>query len=299
MQTEKDAAVMAPTTLNNAPQTAPGDVHSTAFTVTLENFEGPFDLLLSLISRRKLDITDIALATVTDEFLQYISALFDAETTKALDQASDFLVTAATLLDLKAARLLPQPRVASEEDIALLEARDLLFARLLQYRAYRDVAEILSEKYESEAQKFPRSVALEPQFAQALPELVFTTTPEEFARIAAVALSKSAFDAEQETKTQASTFDHLREPLTTIAREEQVIIQHLSNGQAATFYDVIAGSGEFEIAVVRFLAVLELFRRGVVDIDVSGGAANFSMALTKAPSAFESNNESVQEGSES
>lgn len=244
-----------------------GDVYSAEFTLTLANFEGPFDLLLSLISRRKLDITDVALAEVTDEFLHFISALFDAKAENALDTASDFLVTAATLLDLKAARLLPQPSVKSEEDIALLEARDLLFARLLQYRAYREVTSILSDKYADEAQRFPRDVTLEPQFAQVLPELVFEISPEEFAHIAANALKIYRVGEDQQVSQDMGSrgvLEHLREPLTTIAAEETFIVEYLQSNQESTFSQLIDGSSEFEVAVFRFLALLELLKNGTV-----------------------------------
>src|SRR5487761_1233963 len=129
------------------------------FEVHLDVFEGPFDLLLALISKHKLDITEVALSQVTDEFIAYIrqrSGGWD------LDQVSYFLVVAATLLDLKAARLLPSGEVEDEEDLALLEARDLLFARLLQYRAYKEVAAIFAARMAAETQRHPRRVPLEP-----------------------------------------------------------------------------------------------------------------------------------------
>ena len=157
-----------------------------AFEVHLDVFEGPFDLLLGLISKHKLDITEVSLSKVTDEFIAYIrqrSGSWD------LDQVSYFLVVAATLLDLKAARLLPAGEVEDEEDLALLEARDLLFARLLQYRAYKEVAAVFAGRMAAAARRFPRRVPLEPRFAGLLPELLFTIGPREFAAIAARALA--------------------------------------------------------------------------------------------------------------
>ena len=149
------------------------------------NFEGPFDLLLQLISKHKLDVTEVALSRVTDEFMAHIRAMgpdWD------LDQTTEFLVVAATLLDLKAARLLPAAEVEDEEDLALLEARDLLFARLLQYRAYKQVAAIFAERLEAEARRHPRTVGLEPQHAELLPEVVLSIGPEGFARLAVKAM---------------------------------------------------------------------------------------------------------------
>lgn len=266
----------APTTIIN--QQGKSAENTPGFTLTLQNFEGPFDLLLSLISRRKLDITDVALAEVTDEFLHYINQLFESQIDIALDQASDFLVTAATLLDLKAARLLPRGQVESEEDVALLEARDLLFARLLQYRAYRDVAGILAERYESEAQRFPRDVALEPQFAQVLPDLVFETTPEEFAEIAAKALSSSHFEDEPHENLAQVELGHLHQPLTTIADEENFIVQRLAENSQESFSNLIRGCGKFEIAVYRFLAVLELIRNGAVEVTQANPLGEISVS---------------------
>jgi segregation and condensation protein A len=118
----------------------------TPFEVHLDNFEGPFDLLLGLIAKHKLDITEIALASVTDEFIAHIRRAQEAETDWDLGQASEFLLVAATLLDIKAARLLPQTSVTDDEDFALIEARDLLFARLLQYRAFKDIAKAFAER---------------------------------------------------------------------------------------------------------------------------------------------------------
>ncbi|MEO9140062.1 MAG: ScpA family protein, partial [Jatrophihabitans sp.] len=123
------------------PPTAAALVGDGAFRVRLDNFEGPFDLLLNLISRRQLDVTEVSLSQVTDEFIAYLGAM----DTYDLGKATEFLVVAATLLDLKAARLLPAAEVEDEEDLALLEARDLLFARLLQYRAYKLAAAHLQE----------------------------------------------------------------------------------------------------------------------------------------------------------
>ena len=137
-------------------------------------FEGPFDLLLGLISKHKLDITEVALSQVTDEFIAYIRARAEAWD---LDQASYFLVVAATLLDLKAARLLPAGEVEDEEDLALLEARDLLFARLLQYRAYKEVAAVFAGRMAVQGRRFPRRVPMEPQFAELLPEVAARPRP--------------------------------------------------------------------------------------------------------------------------
>src|SRR5690625_6075119 len=145
------------------------------FEVNLEVFSGPFDLLLSLISKHRLDITEVALAQVTDEFISFV-----ADRDWPLEESSEFLVIAATLLDLKAARLLPAGEIEDPEDLARLEARDLLFARLLQYRAFREVADQFHEQFENLRGWYPRGVALEPWVAKLLPELVWSVELEAF-----------------------------------------------------------------------------------------------------------------------
>lgn len=159
---------------------------ASGFEVHLENFEGPFDLLLALIAKHKLDITEIALSVVTDEFISHIRALADSWD---LDLASFFLVVAATLLDLKAARLLPSGEVEDEEDLALLEARDLLFARLLQYRAYKEAAAMLAGQMAAQDRRFPRRVPIEPRYANLLPEVLLGLGAAQFAAVAARVLA--------------------------------------------------------------------------------------------------------------
>ena len=235
-----------------APQPPPAG----AFQVHLDVFEGPFDLLLALISKHKLDITEIALSSVTDEFIAYIRALADAWD---LDQASYFLVVAATLLDLKAARLLPAGEVDDEEDLALLEARDLLFARLLQYRAYKEVAAVLAAKMAVQGRRFARRVAMEPQFASLLPEVLLGLGPGQFAAIAARALAPRL-------PPTVST-DHLHIPRTSVREQTEILSMRLRDLRRATFRQLTADcGGTFEV-VARFLAVLELYRDSRVTLD--------------------------------
>src|SRR5271165_3643919 len=200
------------TDLTGDPDSADSAARSGAFQVHLDVFEGPFDLLLALISKHKLDITEVALSQVTDEFIAYISQRSDGWD---LDQVSYFLVVAATLLDLKAARLLPSGEVEDEEDLALLEARDLLFARLLQYRAYKEAAAIFAGRMAVAARRFPRRVPLEPRFAQLLPEVLFTLGPQEFAALAARVLTPR--------KPPTVSVDHIHQAFVSI-REQAVFI---------------------------------------------------------------------------
>lgn len=235
--------------LTSGPGDGPQAKSGGGFQVHLDVFEGPFDLLLALIGKHKLDITEIALSAVTDEFISYIGALADRWD---LDQASYFLVVAATLLDLKAARLLPSGEVDDEEDLALLEARDLLFARLLQYRAYKAVAAILSGHLASESRKFARRVPMEPRFAALLPEVLIGLGPEQFAAIAAAVLAPRA--------APVVSTAHLHAPLTTVAEQAAILTIKLRRLGRASFRELSRDcEGTYEI-VARFLAVLELFR---------------------------------------
>ncbi|MFF8615577.1 segregation and condensation protein A [Streptomyces sp. NPDC015350] len=226
------------------------------FTVRLANFEGPFDLLLQLISKHKLDVTEVALSKVTDEFMAHIRAMgpdWD------LDQTTEFLVVAATLLDLKAARLLPTAEVEDEADLALLEARDLLFARLLQYRAYKRIAEIFSERLESEGRRFPRTVGLEPHHAELLPEVAIGIGAEGFARLAVKAM-------QPRPKPQVYV-DHIHAPLVSVREQAGIVVARLREAGEATFRALTEDAPDTLTVVARFLALLELYREKAVALD--------------------------------
>jgi len=216
-------------------------------------FEGPFDLLLALISKHKLDITEVALSQVTDEFIGYIR---DRSGSWDLDQVSYFLLVAATLLDLKAARLLPSGEVEDEEDLALLEARDLLFARLLQYRAYKEVAALFAGRMAAAALRFPRRVPLEPRFAQLLPEVLLTIGPLEFAKIAARALTPKV--------APTVSVEHIHQPFVSIREQAVLIAARLKDLGRASFRQLAGGAGTNYEIVASFLALLELYREDVV-----------------------------------
>jgi segregation and condensation protein A len=238
----------------------PGDASQAqpmgAFEVHLDVFEGPFDLLLGLISKHKLDITEVALSQVTDEFIAFIRARADGWD---LDQASYFLVVAATLLDLKAARLLPAGEVEDEEDLALLEARDLLFARLLQYRAYKEVAAVFAGRMTIQARRFARRVPVEPRFAQLLPEVLLGLGPAEFAAIAARTLAPRPVPV-------VST-EHIHAPLTSVREQAAILAAQLGRLGRATFRRLTSDcAGTYEV-VARFLALLELYREGNVSFE--------------------------------
>lgn len=236
--------------------TISGEGRVAGFSVHLENFDGPFDLLLQLISRHRMDITDVAIATVTDEFIAYIRELEKTEEGWKLDQATEFLVVAATLLDLKAARLLPSGEVDDEEDLALLEARDLLFARLLQYRAFKEVAGIIANRIGEQEKSFPRAVALDPAFSTLLPEVLIGVTPERFAAIANRVLAPK-------TEPTLST-EHIHRPLVSVAAEAVKVVNALRRNKTMTFRALIADSENTLVVVARFLSLLELYREGSV-----------------------------------
>ena len=235
---------------------APQAQGSSGFEVHLDVFEGPFDLLLGLISKHKLDITEVALSQVTDEFIAFIRARAEGWD---LDQASYFLVVAATLLDLKAARLLPAGEVEDEEDLALLEARDLLFARLLQYRAYKEVAATFAGQMAVQGRWFARRVPMEPRFAQLLPEVLLGLGPAEFARIAALTLAPRP--------APVVAIDHIHVPRTSVREQAGILAGRLRTLGRATFAELTADcAGTYEV-VARFLALLDLFQTGNVSFE--------------------------------
>ncbi|GAB2486898.1 hypothetical protein GCM10027030_21140 [Luteococcus sediminum] len=236
---------------DTAQVTAPGQA-SGGFTVVLDNFEGPFDLLLQLIGRHKLDVTEVALSRVTDEFIAHVKAggeVWD------LEQTSSFLLVAATLLDLKAARLLPQGEVADEEDLALLEARDLLFARLLQYRAFKLVSASFAERMADQARRFARPGGLEPRFAGLLPEVHIVADPEQLARIAARALTPE--------RPPEVSLEHLHGSTVSVREQAQLVADRLRRQGTLTFR-ALTGDADRITTVARFLALLELYRNRAI-----------------------------------
>jgi len=233
-----------------ATEPAPG------FEVRLDNFEGPFDLLLSLISKHKLDITEVALSQVTDEFIAHVRAAGPAWD---LEQTTSFLLVASTLLDLKAARLLPQGDVEDEEDLALLEARDLLFARLLQYRAFKQVAAVLDTRLAGESKRHARAVGLEERFATLLPEVLIGIGLEQFAALAAKAM-------EPKPVLEVS-LHHIHAAQVSVREQATLVVERLRRSGTMTFRALCGDSPDTLTTVARFLSLLELFREGAVAFD--------------------------------
>ena len=234
--------------------TATGEVDegSVDFRVSLDNFDGPFDLLLSLIAKRQMDITEIALGAVTSEFIKFVN---DMDGPEELEKASQFLVVAATLLDMKVVGLLPQGDYVDADDVRVLEARDLLFARLLEYRAFKEVAGWFSSRLDAEAQRHPRTVALEERYRDHTPKLSWSTSVDDF-----VALALLAFAPRE---IPVVSLDHLHAPLVSVREQAIVVLGVLRSGEA-TFRQLIAGVAERGVIVARFLAVLELYRQSAI-----------------------------------
>lgn len=242
---------MAPSPDGTATETpAPG------FTVALGNFQGPFDLLLSLVSKHELDITEISLSRVTDEFISYLRGL---DTVTEMDQASEFLVVAATLLDLKVASLLPQGELVDAEDVALLEARDLLFARLLQYRAFKQASAWFQRHFEAESTRHLRQVRLEEKYRKQTPELVWTLSLDDFAALATLAFTPR--------EIPVVGLDHLHAPLVSIREQAAHVVAMLRRGETMSFRQLIAGADAKGVVVARFLAVLELYRHDALSFE--------------------------------
>ncbi|MGA5544997.1 segregation/condensation protein A [Mycobacterium sp. NPDC051198] len=250
-----------PTTDGAEAETAVGDEPTTGdqqnrFQVRLTNFEGPFDLLLQLIFAHRLDVTEVALHQVTDDFIAYTKEI---GARLELDETTTFLVIAATLLDLKAARLLPSGEVHDEEDLALLEVRDLLFARLLQYRAFKHVALMFAELEAAALRSYPRVVSLEDRFSELLPEVMLGVDAGKFAEIAAAAFTPRP--------VPTVGIDHIHAPKVSVPEQAHRIIALLEQrgiGEWATFSELVAECTDGLQIVGRFLALLELFRAKAV-----------------------------------
>jgi segregation and condensation protein A len=232
---------------------------SGGFSVHLANFDGPFDLLLQLISRHKMDVTEVSLSIVTDEFISFIRALEESGQGWELEQATEFLVVAATLLDLKAARLLPSGDVEDEEDLALLEARDLLFARLLQYRAFKEIAATFSERIAAADKSFARVVSLDPALASLLPEVLIGVGAQRFAAIAERVLTPKV--------APVVAVQHLHTSLVSVAEESRMVVEALRHSKSLNFRNLIADADSTLVVVARFLALLDLYRQGVLRFD--------------------------------
>lgn len=252
---------------------AEANKNGSGFALNLQNFEGPFDLLLSLISKHELDITEVSLSRVTDEFIKYLKTLDSAA---ELDEASEFLVIAATLLDLKIAGLLPQGEVVDNEDVALLEARDLLFARLLQYRAFKEIASWFASAIGAEDRRIARDVPLDKRFIKSTPELVWTLSVEEFATLAEQTLTP------REIPTVGLT--HLHAPRVSVREQAAEVVKMLRASGRVSFRALLGSVRDRGIIVARFLAILELYRLAAVsfeqasplgDLDVHWAGADF------------------------
>jgi segregation and condensation protein A len=239
------------------------------FVVSLEEFSGPFDLLLNLIAKHKLEVTELALHQVTDDYLSHIRAQGDQWD---LDETTEFLVVAATLLDLKAARLLPSGEVDDEDDLQLLDARDLLFARLLQYRAYKSVSVEFAELMAQAPMRRPRTVGLDPKFAALLPDVVLGLGPHAFAELAAMALAPKVAPEVSVT--------HIHSPPVSVREQATLIMSDLRTRGSATFRALVASAESTMVVVARFLALLELYREGVVAFDQAEGLAELHIRWT-------------------
>ena len=243
-------------------ETAAGDINTEitpGFAVHLDNFDGPFDLLLQLISKHRMDITEVALSEVTDEFISFIRALEVSGEGWRLDQATEFLVVAATLLDLKAARLLPSGEVEDESDLALLEARDLLFARLLQYRAFKEIAATFNDRITLQDKVFPRVVALDSHLSSLLPEVLIGVGASRFAAIAERVLAPKV--------TPTVAMEHLHLPLVSVAEESRWVVDALRRSRSMSFRHLVAEAESTLVVVARFLALLDLYRQGALRFD--------------------------------
>ncbi|MCT1365860.1 MULTISPECIES: ScpA family protein [unclassified Microbacterium] len=240
----------------DAAESSSAAADDTGFRVSLSNFDGPFDLLLTLISKHEMDITEVSLSAVTNEFIAYLADLEDEE---ELDQASEFLVVAATLLDMKVAGLLPQGELVDAEAVALLEARDLLFARLLQYRAFKEVSAWFARCLQREDRRHVRAVPLEEKHRKQTPELVWSLTTDDFAALALLAFAPK--------EIPHVGLDHLHAPLVSIREQAAIVVTLLRGTESLSFRELVAGVTEPGIVVARFISVLELYRHAALSFE--------------------------------
>ena len=247
---------MAPSPDAPSPDAPTAPESDSGFRVALSNFDGPFDLLLSLISKHELDITEVSLSLVTNEFIEYLRALGPG---RELDEASEFLVVAATLLDMKVAGLLPQGELVDAESVALLEARDLLFARLLQYRAFKEVSAWFERSLRRESSRHTRSVRLDEKYRTAVPELVWSLSAEDFAALAVLAMTPKA--------VPRVGLEHLHAPLVSIREQAAIVVTLLRDAGSLSFRELIAGVDQAGVVVARFLSVLELYRHSALSFE--------------------------------
>jgi segregation and condensation protein A len=278
---ESDSAIA----LSSEPVAGTEDVEIGAgFSVHLDNFDGPFDLLLQLISRHKLDITEVSLSVVTDEFIAFIRALESSGEGWRLDQATEFLVIAATLLDLKAARLLPSGEIEDEEDLALLEARDILFARLLQYRAFKEIAATFAAQIEAADKSFARVVALDPALSALLPEVLIGVGAARFAAIAERCLTPKV--------APVVAVQHLHTSTVSVTEESKRVVEALRAGRTLSFRNLVSDAESTLVVVARFLALLDLYRQGVLRFDQVMALGDLQISWTGSDSGeIEATNE--------
>ena len=229
-----------------------------SYRVKIESFEGPFDLLLSLVSEQKIDIGAISVTEVADQYLGYVEAMRELD----MDVASDFLVVAATLLALKAASLLPDESLTFAEDLDDLtpaEARDILIARLIAYKQYKSVAASLNARLESEGRMFARQAGLESEFVGLLPDYLEGVTLHSLAVICAdLAARREVFLLEAE---------HIASKPIPVETRISELVKRLEKSKRLTFSKLLADETDPTIIVVNFLALLELYHRGMIDLE--------------------------------
>jgi len=231
----------------------------TAFAVNVDGFSGPFDLLLSLISKHKLEVTVLALHSVTDDFVAHLKSQGDAWD---LDETTEFLVIAAILLDLKASRLLPGESIDDEEDLALLEARDLLFARVLQYRAFKDASVHFGELLYAAPPRVSREVGLDPELLTLLPDVTMNISTAHFAELAVRAMTPKV--------PESVSVTHIHAPAVSVREQAAIIATQLQRGGQMSFRSLIRDCPDVLHIVARFLALLELFRESAVTFEQAG-----------------------------
>ena len=228
-----------------------------AYRVRIDSFEGPFDLLLYLVSKQRVDIGSIAVAEIVDQYLDYVERLEELD----LDVASDFLLVASTLLEIKAASLIPQEKSEIDDELEELspsEARDILIKRLLVYKQYKNVSQALSQRYESEGRMHPRLAGADPEFMNLMPDFLRDVTLDSLALICADMMARrDVFLLESE---------HIAAKPIPVETHVRAIHRRISYVKHIRFSELLAESPTIPLRVVSFLAILELYKRSMVDL---------------------------------
>ncbi len=259
------------------------------YNIKTDLFEGPFELLLYLVSKKRVDISAISVAEIADQYLREVSDMQALN----LDIASDFLVVAATLLELKAHALIPQPADDTEMDIADLsaeEARTILVERLIEYKKFKNASDELAARFENVSRMHTRSFGPDPQFLGLMPDFLKDVSVEELVRLAALAMARrEVFLLESE---------HIAAKPIPVEVQAKGIHARLVKEKHLKFSELVAHAESRDVAVAAFLAILELYKRQMVTLSQDSPFADISIDYVEGSEDFQMSDEDISYGGE-